>query len=56
MSTSEEVAKLYLKEFRFGGTLKIVKKYWEARPGLVYLSYVGISHDRLRECTNRAIQ
>lgn len=56
MNISKKVAKLCSKGLRFGGTLKIIKKYWEVRPSLVCLSCVRISHNRLKECTNRAIQ
>lgn len=45
VSTSEEVGKLCSKRLRFDRALKVVKKYWEAKPGLVCLSCARISHN-----------
>ena len=56
VGTSEEAAKLCSKGLRFGGALKVVEKYWEARPGSVCLSCAGVGHDRLGECGGRAVQ
>ena len=34
----------------------MVEKYWEARPDSVCMSCVGVGHDRLGKCGNRALQ
>ena len=56
VGTSKEAAKLRSKGLRFGGALKVVEKYWEARPGSIYLSCIRIGHNCLRKCKDRAIQ
>ena len=56
VGTSEEASKLCSRGLRFGGALKVVEKYWEAGPSSVCLSYAGVSHDRLGECKDRAVQ
>ena len=56
VGTSEEASKLCSGGLRFGGALKVVEKYWEARPSSVCLSCAGIGHDCLGECKNRAVQ
>ena len=56
VGTSEEAAKLCSKGLRFGEALKVVEKYWEARPGSVCLSCAGLGHDCLGECGDRAVQ
>lgn len=46
VGTSEEVTKLCSKGIRFGGALKLVKKYGEAEPGLVCMSCAVVDYDR----------
>lgn len=56
LRNSIKVSKLCSKELRFQKALKVVERYWEAGPGLIYISYVSIGHDCLGECRNRALQ
>ena len=44
---------LCAKGLRFGGTFKVVERYWEAGPGLVFPICCGISHNRLGKCGER---
>lgn len=53
---SVEASKLCSKGLRSGGALKVVEKYWKAGPGSVSMSCVGVGHDRLGKCGDRAIQ
>ncbi len=43
-----DVSYLFAREFRFGGTLKVIERYWKAGPGAVCLVCYGIGHDCLR--------
>ena len=56
VGTSEEASKLCSRRLRFGGALKVVKKYWEVGPSLVCLSCASVGHDRLEEYKDQAIQ
>lgn len=42
MESSMGVFSLCDKGQRFGEVLKVLQKYWEARPGLVCIKYTGI--------------
>ncbi len=39
---------LFAMGFRFGGTLKVVERYWKAKPGAVCPVCCSIGHDCLR--------
>lgn len=41
---------------KFGKALKIVKKYWEAKSGSIYLSFARITYDYFGEYKDKAIQ
>ncbi len=56
VGNSTEASQLCSKGLRFGGTLKVVEKYWEAGPLSICMNYTGIRHDRLGECDNRRVQ
>ncbi len=56
MRNSTEVFQLCSKGLRFGGTLKVIEKYWEAGPLSICMSCTGIGHDRLGGCDNRGVQ
>lgn len=45
VGNSTEASQLSSKRLRFGGNLKVVEKYWEARPLSICMSYTGIGHD-----------
>ena len=51
-----EASQLCSKGLRFGGTLKVVEKYWEAGPSSIRMSCTGIGHDRLGGCGDRRVQ
>lgn len=55
MGTSKEVTKLCSKGPRFGDTLKIVEKYWEAKSGSVCLTYTGIGYGCLKEYVDKGV-
>lgn len=55
VDTSKKVAKLCSNRLRFGGTLKIIKKYWKVRLGSICLGCARIAYDGLRKCKDRAI-
>lgn len=55
MGTKKKTAKLCSKRSKFRAALKIVKKYWEARPDSECLSYGGIDPNCLEECENRTL-
>lgn len=55
MSINKKVTKLCVKRLRFGKVLKIVEKYRKAKPYLVCLSCISISHDYLGGYGNQAI-
>lgn len=50
------MSKLYSKRLRFEEVLKVVEKYWEAGPGSICVSCVGVGHNCLAKYRNRAIQ
>ena len=50
------MSSLCSKGVRFGGTLKVVEKYWEAGLLSICMSCTGIGHDRLGGCGNRRVQ
>ena len=50
-----EASQLYSKRLRFGDTLKLIEKYWEAGPLTICINYTGIRYDQLEECGNREI-
>ncbi len=56
VGNSTEASQLCSKGLRFGGTLKVVEKYWEAGPCSICMSCAGIGHDRLGKCGNRGVQ
>lgn len=56
VENSTEASKLCSKGLRFGGALKMVKKYWKAGPGLVCMSYAGVGHNCLGEYRKKAIK
>ena len=37
--------KLYALGLHFEGLIRVVEKYWEARPSLVYMTCCGIGHE-----------
>lgn len=39
-----ETKKLYTLGLQFGQVVNVVKKYWDAKPGLVYIIYYNIGH------------
>lgn len=45
VGNSTETFQLCSKELRFGGTSKVVEKYWEAEPCSICMSYVEIGHN-----------
>lgn len=51
-----EASKLCAKRLRFGGTLKVVEKYWKAGPSSVYMTSSSIGHDQLGGCKERPEQ
>lgn len=55
VGNSVKAFKLYSKRLRFGGTFKVVEKYWEAGPGLICMSCANIGHDCLGKCGDIAI-
>lgn len=56
VGNSIEAAKLYAKELRFGGALKVVERYWEAGPSSVCMTCLGLGHDRLGSCGDKEVQ
>lgn len=36
--------KLHLLNLQFGEFVKVIKKYWNTRPGLICMIYYGIRH------------
>ncbi len=53
VASSSEATHLCAKRLRFGGTFKVVERYWEAGPGSVCPICCGIGHDRLGKCGER---
>lgn len=47
---------LCAKRLRFEGILKVVERYWKAKPGLVCSVYCNIAHDWLKKCEQRPAQ
>lgn len=56
MGNSTEASQLCSKGLRFGGTLKVVEKYWEAGPCSICMSCAEIRHDQLTGCGNKGVQ
>ena len=50
-----EVLKLCTKKLRFRIASKVVEKYWEAKPSLLYITCLGICHDQPEECVERPV-
>lgn len=53
---SIKASRLYSKKLRFSGTFKVIKKDWEGRPSLVYITYSGIEYDWLGGCEDKTVQ
>lgn len=53
---SAEALILCAKGSRFEEVLKMVEKYWEARPSSVCMSYTEVGHNRLGECGDKSLQ
>lgn len=49
-----EAKKLCISGLHFGNMIKIVEKFWEAGPSLVYMTCYMIGHEKMRRCGNRA--
>lgn len=45
-----EGKRLFASGLRFGGTVKVVEKYWESGPSSVCLTCCGIGHERMGKC------
>lgn len=56
VANNADATHLCAKGLRFGGTLKVVKRYWEAGAGSVCPICCGIGHDRLGRCGERPAQ
>ena len=50
-----EALRLCARGLRFGGAHKVIEKYWEAGPSSIYMSCLGIGHDWLGRCDDRAV-
>lgn len=50
-----KASKLYIKKLRFEKALKVIEKYWEAGPSLVYMIYSGIGNDWLEGYSERPV-
>lgn len=55
VENSGEVFILCTKRLRFARAPKVVEKYWEARQGLVCISYTRIGYDCLGRYGNRGL-
>lgn len=53
VSNDNEIKKLYTNGFCFKGVIKIVKKYWEARPQLVCMKCYIIKYEWLGNYSNK---
>lgn len=56
VANNSEAARLYAEGLRFGGTLRVVERYWEASPGSICPTCFGIGHDRLGGCVSTPIK
>ena len=56
VANNSDATYLCARGLRFGGTLKVVERYWEAGPGSVCPVCCGIGHDRLGKCGQRPAQ
>lgn len=45
-----EIKKLCASGLRFGSAVKVVKRYWDAGPGLVCMTCCDIKHQQMRSC------
>ena len=53
VSGEGEAKKLCASGLRFGGTVKVVEKYWESGPSSVFMTCCGIGHERMGKCGDR---
>lgn len=51
-----DASKICTKGLRFGGSLKVVEKYWKAGPSSVCMTCSGIGHERVGGCGERIAQ
>ena len=51
-----EAKQLCAFRLRFGGIVRVVERYWEARPGSACMTYCGIRHEQMGSCGDRAPQ
>lgn len=56
VASNAEATYLCAKGLRFGGSLKVVERYWEAGPGSVCPNCCGIGHDQPGKCGERPPQ
>ena len=56
VASNAEATYLCAKGLRFGGSLKVVERYWEAGPGSVCPNCCGIGHDWPGKCGERPSQ
>lgn len=56
MGNSVKASNLYSEKLRSGGTLKIIKKYWKAWFGLIFINYIGVNYGCPTEYRNRVLQ
>lgn len=49
-ANTSEISYLYTESLRFVRSLKLVEKFWEARPRFECLICSGIDYDCLRDC------
>lgn len=53
VNNNSEAKKLCANNLCFGGAVKMVEKYWEARPRSVCIRCCGVEHERLGSYDNR---
>ena len=53
VSGEGKAKKLCASGLRFGGTVKVVEKYWESGPSSVCMTCCGISHEQMGKCGDR---
>lgn len=56
VADNSDATYLCAKGLRFGGTLEVVERYWEAAPGSVCPVCCGIGHDCVGKCGQRPAQ
>lgn len=55
VENSAEASILYSRGLRLKEAIKVIEKYWKARPGLVCMSCARVGYDRLRKCGDKAL-